>query len=143
MARCDVRVAAHEVALRERFQGMPDADLRTRREELADAAYAEARVANPRGRLEDRIEELRDARVQLKAEHRTETVLHPEGSEALSMIKVNERILDRQLARNEADLPRCPKSGTPPAASWRSPRARWLNADRWRPLPPVSTHLPT
>lgn len=81
------------------------------REELAQAAHAEARVANPRGRLEDRIEELRDARTQLEAEHRTETVLHPKGSEALGRIRVNERILDQQLARNEAELTQMPEVG--------------------------------
>jgi conjugative relaxase-like TrwC/TraI family protein len=105
------QLAAHEVALRERFQGLPTEDLRARREELAQAAHAEARIANPRGRLEDRIEELRDARTRLEAEHRTETVLHPEGSEALNMIKVNERILDRQLARNETELTQMPEVG--------------------------------
>ncbi len=105
------QLAAHEVALRERFQGMPTEDLRARREELARAAHAEARVANPRGRLEDRIEELRDARTQLEAEHRTETVLHPEGSEALSRIKVNERIVAQQLARNESELTQMPEVG--------------------------------
>jgi conjugative relaxase-like TrwC/TraI family protein len=105
------QLAAHEVALRERFQGLPAEDLRARCEELAQAAHAEARVANPRGRLEDRIEELRDARVQLEAEHRTEMVLHPEGSEALRMIKVNERRLDRQLARSEAELTQTPEVG--------------------------------
>lgn len=109
--RDHAQLAAHEVALRERFQGMPTEDLRARREELAQAAHAEARIANPRGRLEDRIEELRDARVQLEAEHRTETVLHSEGSEALDRIGVNERILDQQLARNEAELTQTPEVG--------------------------------
>lgn len=90
---------------------MPDADLRARREELADAAYAEARVANPRGRLEGRIEKLRDGRTRLEAEQRTETVLHPEGSEALSRIEVNQRILAGQLARNEAELTQMPEVG--------------------------------
>jgi hypothetical protein len=105
------QLAAHEVALRERFQGMPDADLRARREELAGAAYAEARVANPRGRLEGVIEELRDGRTQLEAEQRTETVLHPEGSEELSRIEVNQRILASQLARSEAELAQMPEVG--------------------------------
>jgi conjugative relaxase-like TrwC/TraI family protein len=105
------QLAAHEVALRERFQGMPDADLRARREELASATNAEARVANPRGRLEDRIEELLDRRAQLEAEHRAEAVLHPEGSEALSRIEVNERILAQLLARNETELSQMPEVG--------------------------------
>jgi conjugative relaxase-like TrwC/TraI family protein len=105
------QLAAHEVALRERFQGLPEEDLRARREELAQPAIAEAAVANPRGRLEDRIEELRDGRAQLEAEHRTETVLHPEGSEALDRIEINERLLAQQLARNEARLGEMPEVG--------------------------------
>ena len=105
------QLAAHEVALRERFQGMPDADLRARREELSGAAYAESKVANPRGRLEERIEEMREVRARQEAEHRTETILHPEGSEALSEIEVNQRILARHLVRNEARLAQMPEVG--------------------------------
>ncbi len=105
------QLAAHEVALRERFQGMPDADLRARREELAHAAYAESRVANPRGRLEKAIEEMREVRTRQEAEQRTEKVLHPEGSEELSRIEVNQRILTSQLTRSEAELAQMPEVG--------------------------------
>jgi conjugative relaxase-like TrwC/TraI family protein len=105
------QLAAHEVALRSEFAGLPDEQLRARREELAQAALAEQRVANPRGRMEKRIEEGREARAKLEAEHRMELVLNPEGSEALSRIETNERLVADQLSRIEADLAELPTVG--------------------------------
>jgi hypothetical protein len=105
------QLAAHEVALRSRFSGLPTEELVARREELSSAAYEEARIARPRGRLEERIEEGRGVFQKLAEDRlRLELVARKE-SEDLRRIEVNESHARQQLARLEADLREIPVPG--------------------------------
>jgi conjugative relaxase-like TrwC/TraI family protein len=104
------QLAAHEVALRSRYSGLPTEELLARQREVAGAAMDEERIANPRGRLEARVEELRQACAELQ-ERRAELIRDPEGGGGLSRIETNLRLAAKMLAEQEAELAETPVPG--------------------------------
>ena len=105
------QLAAHEVALRSQYSGLPTEELLVRQGEIARAAGEEERIANPRQRLEARIEELREGCAELEAQRRAEMIGHPEDSATLDRIELNERMAREMLARQEAELAEMPVPG--------------------------------
>jgi|GEM_PF-1885554 len=104
------RLAAHEVALRSGLLRLPSEELADRYEEMWGAAADEARIANPRGRIEERIAEGREYLRENEIE-RGELLLNPEGGERLDRLETNARIASKQISRLEARLAELPAAG--------------------------------
>lgn len=98
------------MALRSRYSGLPSEELVERRGEVERAAGGEWRIAKPRGRLEARIEELRESCARLE-ERRRDMIYDPEGAKGLGRVETGLRIGERQLADSERELAEMPVPG--------------------------------
>jgi conjugative relaxase-like TrwC/TraI family protein len=106
------QLAAHEVALRSRFTGLPTEELVARRRELEGAADREAVLQERRNALSDRIERGYES-LAGRRERREAAEAFPrrERREELARIESMEVQSRRQLERLEAELREMPVSG--------------------------------
>jgi AAA domain/TrwC relaxase len=103
------QLAAHEVSLRSRFEGLPSEELVARHRELERAADREKIDQERHDSLRERIERGYDGLARNEEARRTAEVLgRRERREELAQIEAFDRHSRRQLERHEAELARMP-----------------------------------
>ncbi|MGC1853690.1 MAG: MobF family relaxase [Solirubrobacterales bacterium] len=106
------QLAAHEVALRSQFSGLPTEELVARRDGLRIAAGREESQEGQRRSLEERIERAHEHIDGLRAEHQAAQGLpRRQRREELARIDVWEARARRETARLEAELVEMPVAG--------------------------------
>ncbi len=102
------QLAAHEVSLRSRFEGLPIGGLVARHRELESAAFHEESNQRVYDRLAERIEQVHARRREREDEARRMAAVRQPDREELNWLEVTGRQSRRELERLQAELATTP-----------------------------------